>query len=123
MYRLLADAVVFLHLAFIAFIVFGGILALRWPWFAWVHLPLAFWGVVVQWMRWICPLTPLENWFRAHGGGRAYREGFVEHYLMPVLYPVGIGPRLHIALGALVLGMNALIYAVVLVRMRRKRNG
>lgn len=121
MFGLLADAVVVLHLAFIAFIVAGGFLALRWPRAAWLHLPVAAWGVVVHWMGWICPLTPLENWLRARAGEARYQSGFVEHYIIPVLYPAGYGPRLAFVLGAIVLGANAVIYALVLSRARRPR--
>ncbi len=124
MYRTLADATVLLHLLFIAFMVMGGALALRWPRLAWLHLPLATWGVLVQWMSWVCPLTPLENWFRAAGGGTAYPGGFVEHYLVPILYPVPAGPRFHVILGFAVLAANAAIYGVLLgpsLRARRSR--
>ena len=121
MYRILADATVLLHLLFIAFMVMGGALALRWPRLAWLHLPLAAWGMLVQWMSWICPLTPLENWFRAAGGGTAYPGGFVEHYLVPILYPVAAGPRFHLILGFAVLATNAAIYGVLLGRSLRAR--
>lgn len=124
MLGLLADVVVFLHLAFVLLILLGGVLVLRWPWFAWVHLPLASWGVLVQSMSWTCPLTPLENWLRARAGGTPYRTGFVEHYVIPVLYPAVVGPRLHLALGVLVLVANGLVYgAVVLRAWRRRLNG
>lgn len=120
MFSLLADAVVVLHLAFIAFIVAGGLLALRWPRLAWLHLPVAAWGVLVHWMGWICPLTPLENWLRARAGAATYQRGFVEQYLVPVLYPASYGPRLSLALGAAVLAANALAYALVLWRARSR---
>jgi hypothetical protein len=124
MFGLLADAVVFLHLAFVLLILLGGLLVLRWPWFAWVHLPLAAWGVLVQSMSWICPLTPLENWLRARAGGAPYQGGFVEHSVIPVLYAAAVGPRLHWVLGALVLGVNGLVYGAVVLRARRpRRNG
>jgi hypothetical protein len=120
-FELLANATVLVHLLFIAFIVFGGMLALLWPRIAWIHLPVALWGVVVQWMSWVCPLTPLENWFRVRGGSATYREGFVEHYVLPVLYPIGASPRLHVVLGLVVLVANAAIYATVLRRRARQR--
>ena len=124
MFRILADATVMLHLLFIAFMVMGGALALRWPRVGWVHLPLAAWGVVVQWMSWTCPLTPLENWFRASARVPTYSAGFVEHYLLPILYPLALGPRFHLALGFVVLAVNAGVYGVLLgrsVRARRSR--
>jgi hypothetical protein len=120
-FRLAADAVVLLHLAFIAFILLGGFLALRWPWVALIHLPLAIWGVLVQWMSWICPLTPLENSLRSLAGAPRYEGGFVEHYILPALYPAGMGPQLHIVLGAVVLGANAVSYGMLLFRLLSQR--
>lgn len=121
MFRILADATVLLHLLFIAFMVMGGALALRWPRVTWVHLPLAAWGVLVQWMSWTCPLTPLENWFRAAARVPTYSAGFVEQYLLPILYPLTFGPRSHLALGVAVLAVNAGVYGVLLGRSARAR--
>jgi Protein of Unknown function (DUF2784) len=115
-FHLLADAVVLLHLGFILFMMIGGLLVLRWPRTAWLHLPIALWGVLVQWMSWTCPLTPLERWFRAAAGATTYSGGFVQHYVVPVLYPLGIGLPGHLALGLAVLGANALIYGAFLRR-------
>jgi uncharacterized membrane protein YhhN len=117
----LADAIVLIHFAFVLFILLGGLLVLRWPGLVWLHLPIAAWGVLVQCMGWICPLTPLENWLRLSAGGARYQGGFVEHYVIPLLYPLRVGPRLHLALGALVFALNAVVYASVLVRARRRR--
>lgn len=122
MFRLLADAILLLHLLFIAFIMLGGLLALRWPRLAWLHLPIAGWGVLVQWMSWTCPLTPLENWLRDAAGGSTYRGGFVQHYVIPVLYPLDVGRQLHLALGLVVLAANAAIYGVLLGRRASRRH-
>jgi hypothetical protein len=119
-WRLLADAVVVLHLAVVAFIVFGGLVALRWPKLAYVHLPFAAWGVAIEVWRWTCPLTPLENRLRRLSGEGGYHEGFVEHYLLPVLYPEGLDARSGLALAAVVLAVNFAIYAAVLRRTRRR---
>ena len=86
-FRLFADVTVLLHLAFVLFVVLGGLLAARWPSVAWVHLPAAAWGAWVELAGWVCPLTPLENWLRTQGGGTAYTSSFIEHYVMPLLYP------------------------------------
>ena len=88
--RLLANIVVLVHLAFVAFVVVGGILALRWRRAAWVHIPAALWGAAIALGGWICPLTPLENWLREQGGGAGYSTGFIEHYVVPVLYTVAL---------------------------------
>ena len=119
-WRLLADAVVLLHLAVVAFIVLGGMLAWRWPRAALVHVPFAIWGVAIEVGRWVCPLTPLENRLRRLGGEAGYEGGFVEHYLLPVLYPEGLDARSGLALAALVLAVNAAIYARVVRRLRRR---
>jgi len=112
MYRALADAVVLTHLAFVLFVVLGSILVLRWPRVAWLHLPAASWGVVVEWANWGCPLTPLENWLRRRAGEGGYSEGFLEHYITPLLYPEGLTRELQWTLAALVVVVNGCVYGV-----------
>ena len=119
LYRVLADGVVLIHLGFVAFVVLGGIAALRWPRVAWVHLPCAAWGAWISFAGWICPLTPLENRLRVAADADAYGGGFVEHYLLPLLYPGAMTRTVQIALGAGVLAVNAVAYAIVLRRRRR----
>jgi Protein of Unknown function (DUF2784) len=121
LYRLLADAVVVLHLGFVGFVVLGGLLVLRWPRAAWVHLPAAAWGVWIEFTGRICPLTPLENWLRRQGGGDSYSASFVEHYVIPVLYPAALTRELQWVLGGVVIAANAAVYGVVLL-MRRSRS-
>jgi hypothetical protein len=108
--RLLANIVVLVHLAFVAFVVVGGILVLRWRRAAWVHVPAALWGAAIALGGWICPLTPLENWLREQGGGAGYSTGFIEHYVMPVLYPVALTREVQIGAGILVVVLNAVVY-------------
>lgn len=115
-YRILADAVLILHLGFILFVVLGGLLVLRWPKLAWVHLPVAAYGVLIELIGWICPLTPLENRLRRLGGGAGFEGGFVEHYLVPIIYPHTLTHELQIALGLGVLLINGIVYSVVLRR-------
>jgi len=115
-FRVLADVTVLLHLTFVVFVVLGGLLVARWHPVAWVHLPAAAWGAWVEFAGWVCPLTPLENWLRTQGGGPAYSSSFIEHYLMPLLYPSSLSRELQYALGALVLLINTVLYAVVLRR-------
>ena len=119
LYRLLADAVVVLHLGFVGFVVLGGLLALRWPRVAWVHLPAAVWGAWIEFAGWICPLTPLETWLRRQGGGAGYSAGFVEYYVIPVLYPVALTRELQWVLGGIVIAVNAAVYGVIVWRARR----
>ena len=115
-FRILADATVVLHLAFVLFVVLGGLLVARWPRVAWVHLPAAGWGAWVEFAGWVCPLTPLENWLRGQGGESAYTASFIEHYLVPILYPSSLSREVQWALGGLVLVVNAAVYLFVLRR-------
>ena len=119
LYRALADAIVFLHLGFVAFVVLGALLAFRWPRVLWIHLPAAVWGAWIEFSGRICPLTPLENQLRNLGGEAAYERDFVEQYLMPVLYPAGLTAEIQILLGALVVLVNAAIYGLLWRRHRR----
>jgi hypothetical protein len=109
-YGFLADAVLLLHGAFVLFVVAGGLLVLRWPRVAWVHVPAALWGAVIEFAGFICPLTPLEKAWRRAAGGEAYQGDFIEHYVTAALYPSGLTRPIQIALGLLVLGINAGVY-------------
>jgi hypothetical protein len=121
MYRILADLVVGVHALFVAFVVIGGLLALRWTWVAALHLPAAVWGALIEFQGWICPLTPLEKSLRAAAGEAGYRGGFIEHYLLPALYPAGLTRGVQLVLGASVILVNLLVYGVVLARATRER--
>jgi len=121
-YGALADAVLILHLCFILFVVLGGVLVLRWPWLAWLHLPAAVWGALVEIAGWICPLTPLEVAFRQAAGRPVYDTSFIEHYLVPIIYPSSLTRDVQIALGVLVLGLNVAVYGFAWwARFGRKR--
>lgn len=115
-YRLLADIVLALHFAFVAFALFGGVLVLRRQRIAWLHLPVLAWGVFVQWADWICPLTPLENHLRMLGGEAGYEGGFIEHYLMLLLYPDNLTMELRYLLGAVLVIVNVAVYACLIFR-------
>jgi hypothetical protein len=112
----LADLVVVLHFSFVLFVVFGGLLVLRWRWVAYLHVPAAIWGAWIEFAGWICPLTPLENRLRIAAGAAAYQGGFVEHYILPVLYPSALTRNIQLLLGGLVLGLNLGIYGYLLRR-------
>ena len=120
-YQLAANLVVLIHLAFIMFVVAGGFLALRWRWIACCHIPAAIWGATVELGGWICPLTPLENRLREAGGQAGYSGGFVEHYIVPVVYPTDLTRETQLLLGAVVVALNVGAYALVLARWRRRR--
>ena len=107
---LLADAVLFIHLAFVLFVLFGGLLALKWRSVIWFHLPAAAWGAFIEFSGWICPLTPLENWLREEGGGAGYEGDFLSQYLIAILYPEALTSQIQIILGTVVLAVNLTIY-------------
>lgn len=121
LYRVLTDVVVVVHIIFILFAVTGGLLILRSKRFAWLHLPAVIWAVLVEMNGWMCPLTPLENYFREKSGVMGYKTGFIEHYFMPLLYPGTITRRAQIILGILVLAINVGIYGWVLSRIFHER--
>lgn len=121
LYRTLADAVLVFHLAFVLFVVLGGLLVLRWPKLMWVHLPAAVWGVLIEFAGWICPLTPLEKGLRRMGGEAGYEGGFIEHYVVAVLYPQGLTRGIQLGLGVAVLVITVAVYWRILSRWRRGR--
>ena len=111
-YRLLADAVVLFHFSFVLFVILGGFLLRRWPKLVYAHVPIAIWGVLIEFAGWICPLTPLENHLRRLGGQAGYEGGLIEHYIIPVLYPSGLTRNTQYVLGALALAMNVVAYSL-----------
>jgi hypothetical protein len=117
-YGLLADAVLLAHAAFIAFVMLGGLLVLRWPRLAWVHLPVVAWGAGIEFAGGICPLTPLENQLRVLAHQHGYAGGFVDHYVFGLLYPEGLTRNAQLTLGLLVLAANAAVYAWAWRRQR-----
>jgi hypothetical protein len=119
LFRAVADLVVLIHLAFIVFVTLGGALALRWRWIAWLHLPAVLWSALLEFCGWMCPLTPLENWLRHAGGASVYSGGFVERYVLPIVYPAALTREAQVALGLLVCFVNAVIY----LRLWRVRPG
>ena len=116
----LADTLVVVHLLFVAFVMAGGFLLVRWPKLVWLHVPAAAWGAFIEFSGGICPLTPLENQLRALGGSGAYRGGFVEHYLLPILYPGNLSFSIQQALGGTVVAVNLVAYALAYRALRRK---
>jgi hypothetical protein len=121
-YHLAANAVLLLHLLFICLVMLGGLVALRWPRFAFIHVPAAVWGFLVEAMGWYCPLTDLENALLALAGEAGYAGGFVERYLLAVIYPEGLTRETQIWLAGMVVTVNVAIYGwVVKKRWKRKK--
>lgn len=119
--RLAADALLLAHFAFVAFVALGGTLLLRWPKLAWVHVPAALWGALVELFGWVCPLTPLEVALRRSAGDAGYSGGFIEHYLVAVLYPQSLTRDIQFELGMAVVVMNVAIYGIVIRRARMRQ--
>ncbi len=107
--RVIADIAVVIHFGFILFVVFGGLLVLRWRKLLWLHLPAALWGALIEFGGWICPLTRFENRMRSANGG-GYSGGFIEHYLIPIIYPSVLTRDMQMGLGVAVILLNALVY-------------
>lgn len=118
-YRVAADFLVLLHLAFIMFVIAGGFTVFKWHWMALLHIPAAAWGVLIEFRGWVCPLTPWENSLRKLAGEEGYSESFIEHYVLPLVYPSGLTRDIQTTLGLTVIGINLLIYGVLLYRLMR----
>jgi hypothetical protein len=121
LFGIAADLVLVVHLVFILFVVLGGWLVLRRPWVAWLHLPAALWGAIIELTGGICPLTPLENRLQVASGSAGYDGSFVERYLIPVIYPAAINRTVQITLGLVVILVNAIFYGALIRRWLRSR--
>lgn len=109
----LADIILIVHSLFIVFVIFGGLIVLKWHKIMWVHIPCAIWGALIEFSGWICPLTYLENYFLETGDVNVYETSFIQHYLMPVIYPSNLTADIQILLGTIVIVINFIIYFFV----------
>lgn len=123
LYRLLADAVVVLHLLFVLYVILGSLLVLKWPYTSWLHVPAALWGAIIELAAWRCPLTPLEQSLRRLAGQQGFAGGFIDHYIISVLYPPGLTRTHQILLGIVVIAINAVIYGYIWRRAMRADGG
>src|SRR5438105_5502374 len=105
-FKLAANALALIHLAFILFVVLGGLLLLRWPKLMWIHIPAAVWGALIEFAGWYCPLTSIENHLLRRAGEAGYSGGFVAHYVFRLIYPSGLTRGIEIAIGVFVLAVN-----------------
>jgi hypothetical protein len=119
--RILADLVAGAHFGFVLFVVLGGLLVVRWPRVAFVHVPAAVWGIIIEFAGWVCPLTPIENELRRRGGEAGFSGGFVEHYVLPLMYPGNLTREVQFVLGFLVLAFNVAVYVWAAKRRARPR--
>jgi len=120
LYRYVADIIAVCHLGFALFAISGGLLCLRWRKTIWIHIPAVVLAALAEFTGWICPLTPMENWFRVKGGAAGYPGGFVEHYLLPVLYPAGLTRGVQLVLASLVIVCNVFVYWYVFAARKPK---
>jgi len=121
LYQFFADTVVLIHLAFTIFVLFGGLLIFFRVWIIWFHIPAVIWGAVIEFSGRICPLTPLENWLRIKGGGDGYTGGFIEQYIIPVLYPAGLTREIQVILGIMVVIINMIVYGIFFAKLIRRK--
>jgi hypothetical protein len=119
-YNILADAIVVIHLLFIIFVICGGLLVIRWPRMAFLHLPAAIWGALIEIFNWICPLTPLENHFLSLAGKSTYEGDFIVRHLIPVIYPGNLTMNIQHILGGVVIFINIIFYAITLRKHTKK---
>jgi len=110
LFKILADSVVLVHFGFVAFVVFGGLLVFKRRWVMWVHIPAAAWGALIEFIGWPCPLTPLEKMLRRRAGEAGYEGGFIERYILSILYPIGLSRETQYVLGCVVLVVNLFVY-------------
>lgn len=118
--RIAADLLVILHLGFIVFVLIGGLFVLRWRWVLFLHVPAAVWGTLIELLGWRCPLTPLEQYFRQLNG-LSYHGGFVDHYILPLVYPAELTRQMQIFFGISVVVINGVIYGFLIARHMRSR--
>lgn len=121
-YRILADVVVGIHFAFVLFVIFGAVWVFRWIRCAWFHVPTVIWATWIEFTGGVCPLTPLENWLREKGDQVGYHHGFIEHYLVPLLYPTSLTQQLQWILGGLVFSLNLALYLWIIHRRRKSKS-
>ena len=120
-YRILADIILILHLAFAVFALVGAVAVLKWRRLMWLHVPAALWAAMVMIGGWLCPLTPLEHWLRVNAGMAVEKLGFIEQYVTPLLYPTPLTRQYQMALGTVVLLINGVIYGWMAWRFFRSR--
>ena len=118
LFRLTADLVILIHFGFICFVLIGGFMALKRRWLVFLHIPCVIWGALIEFYGWICPLTPFEQQLRQAGGEAGYSGGFIDHYIVSIIYPSGLTHEMQIILGILVILINIVAYALVIRQVR-----
>jgi len=121
-YKILSDSIVVIHLAFILFVCLGAFLVFKWPGILWIHLPCAIWGAILEFFNLICPLTPLENYFRKLSGIPEYHSGFIDHYILPIIYPDSLTPEKQMIFGLFVVIINVLVYGLIILKKFKSKH-
>jgi len=121
LFRIAADLLVVIHLGFICFVVIGGFLVLKWRWVGLLHIPSALWGALIEFQDWLCPITPLEIQLRQISGQSGYTGGFIEHYILPIVYPSYLTHEVQIILGSFVVVVNIAVYGWIISKYIRNR--
>jgi len=116
-----ADSVVLIHFGFILFVIFGGFLVIKWRKLIWLHLPAAFWGAMIEFFGWVCPLTILENQLRIGSERGSYSTGFIEHYIIPLIYPAGLTRDIQLLLGVVVIVINLFVYTLLFKKIKHEQ--
>ena len=120
-FRIIASILVLIHGLFILYVLFGAFLNFKWPKMIWIHLPMVIWGALVEYMHWICPLTPLENYFRQKARTGVYEGDFIDQYIIPLIYPENLTPQFQVVFGSLVIVLNLIVYGFFWYHIRRKK--
>ncbi|MDX2504467.1 MAG: DUF2784 domain-containing protein [Gammaproteobacteria bacterium] len=125
LFKLGADLLVIVHLGFIGFVILGGFMLLKWRWLIFIHLPAVLWAALLEFHGWVCPLTPMEQSLRQLGNQQGYTGGFIDHYILPVIYPPALEEELQLILGVLVILINSIFYLLIIVKFHgnSKRTG
>lgn len=119
LFHVAADLLVVFHFLFVIFVLFGGLLILKWRFIMWLHIPAVVWGVVVEWMGWICPLTPWEWSLREKAGQLGYSGSFIDYYIIPIIYPEGLTRELQVSIGIFVILINLIVYGFIFYKFKR----
>jgi len=119
MYEFAADLTLIVHFAFIIFVVFGALLFFVSTKIIYVHVPALIWGIYIEITHSICPLTYLENWFLQKANLTTYSEGFIQNYLVPVVYPTNLTDDLQTYLAIVLIVANMLMYGLIISKSNK----
>ena len=117
MYEIAADLILIIHFTFVLFVVFGALLIFVSIKIVFIHIPAVIWGSYIELTNSICPLTYLENWFLHKANLTTYSEGFIQNYLVPIVYPMNLTKDLQIYLGIALIVLNIIVYVLIINKL------